>query len=351
MFLFEHDESFQAGVAHVITEISLILSIWVKPYEVQVVSTMESLSLITTFSTFIAALLISHNEVATSTDMAVAVFVIGINIGFVVMMALLFLKDSSTTVLKKVQQSEFKQKLSGKFGSFRIDQTQVQSVESAASRPSSHANGTANGRGKPEPRRGVLFPIVPLLTSSDKEKRSLESRASETEQGMGVTDLGSIDESEDSVAGEELSDTEDSEFDDSTIVENVEIEEMRPHDEVRSMMLAKDDEIQELKLQLHTLRRHSRMPGKISESSNGATPVSPHGAHFVPEPTPPADVSRIEDGLDDSHHHRKRAPLPVVAAASEESLVIDREIRHGRLTDHVKSSANRGDLESFIAAT
>jgi hypothetical protein len=345
VFLFEHEESFQAGVALMITELSLILSIWVQPYEVQIVSTMESLSLITTFCTFIACLLISHEPVATSTDMVVAFVTVGVNLGFAVVMTLLFLKDSSTTLVRKVQDnfvvqrvrdSEVVQrvkdsKISQEFTSFRQRRrmkSQVEVVETmrrATSKPT-----------------GDLYPVVPKHRPSDTD-----SRKADNDQVPQTLVLESTDSSEDeATVGEVRSvDFEDSGTEDSGT------EEVRPHDEVRTMMLAKDDEIQGLKLQLHTLQRYSRRIGRTSEPSDTATAVPLDGAQMVSEPAPPASVSRIEDGPSNGNHHRDRVPLPVVPAASEESRFINRELRHGRLTDHVKSSANRGDLESFIAAT
>jgi hypothetical protein len=362
VFLFEQEESFQAGMALIITELSLILSIWVKPYEEQMVSTMESLSLITTFCTFIACLLISHEEVATKTDMAVVFAVVGVNIAFVALMALLFLKDSGASVMRKVHGSELSKKISGKFSSrhlprvLRRDQTQVQSIETSEEKiPQPAAEVKANSRHKSMSKKDKdkvkvkdqnkdndtssddLYPVVPKRRLSDAQHQS----------EMGVTEFGSTDHSdeEDSTEG--------------YVSSNSDTEELRPHDELRSMMHEKDDEIQELKLQLHTLQRHSRRLSRTSTSSTAATPVPPEPA-LQPMPPPPAallgdsgavrrDRSR-PTAVPPAGSRRVRPPSPP-SAPSEESRIIDREIRHGRLTDHVKSSANRGDLESFIAAT
>lgn len=360
VFLHEHEDSFQAGIALIITELSLILSIWVQPYEVQIVSTMESLSLITTFCTFIACLLISRNEVATKTDLTVVFFVVGVNLAFAVVMAFLFLKDSGSTALKKlqdsavgkkVQDSAISRKLSAGRSmlklpaSWRADQTQVQSVEkdasgSSSSIPSKISTGKSNKKNTSKSQNGDLYPVIPRSSPSDTA--AVASRDADPEQVMRMFDLGGADDTEDETISAGMSSI-DSEDDD--------VEELRPHDQVRAMLVAKDDEIQELKLQLHTLERVSKTLGNKNDPSNATKSAPGDGSHIASQPAPPSVVSRIEDGLDTNRFHANRAELPMMPAASEESRIIDREIRHGRLTDHVKSSANRGDLESFIAAT
>lgn len=349
MFLFEHEESFQAGVALVITELSLILSIWVQPYEVQIVSTMESLSLITTFCTFIACLLISHEPVATSTDMAVAFFAIGVNVGFAAVMALLFLKDSSTTLLRKAQDNFVVQRVSHSAVVQMVKESEViqrvkdskitQGIASTL-RPRTLKSQVAVVQSLSRTstkRTGDLYPVVPKHRPSDAHSQNAGD-----DQVPQTMALESTDTSEDEeVCSVEV---EDSDAEDSGT------EELRPHNEVRAMMLAKDDEIQALKLQLHMLQRDMRR-GRTSEPSDTAAPVPLDDAQMESETAPPANVSRVEDSPSNSYRHRDLVPLPVVPAASEDSRLINRELRHGRLTDHVKSSANRGDLESFIAAT
>ena len=348
MFLFEQEESFQAGIALMITELSLILSIWVQPYEVQIVSTMESLSLITTFCTFIACLLISHEPVATSTDMLVAFVTFGINVGFAALMAFWFVKDSSTTLLRKAQDNFVVQRvrdsdiaqrvkdsrISQQFTSFRERRRmkhRVAVVETLSALRQTTSKAT-----------GDLYPVVPKHRPSRPQLRNAE-----TDEVPQTMVLESTDTGEDEATIEDVSsvDSRDSDSEDSG-TEHSDTEERRPHDEVRTMLLAKDDEIQGLKLQLHTLQRLLRTTGRTSEPSDTTMPVPLDGAQMVSLPVAP--TSRVEDETENQHD---RVPLPVVPAVSEDSRFINRELRHGRLIDHVKSSANRGDLESFIAAT
>ena len=123
-------------------------------------------------------------------------------------------------------------------------------------------------------------------------------------------------------------------------------------------MHAKDDEIQDLKLQLHNLHRQSRRFSRANAASDTATPVPPVDSRPTAAPALPSNTMEIRPTLPSdagpgAGGGARPAPwrLPMPPAPTEESRIIDRELRHGRLTDHVKSSANRGDLESFIAAT
>lgn len=314
-------------------------------------STMESLSLITTFCTFIACLLISHEEVATGTDKAVAIVVVAINICFVVVMALLFLKDSSTAVLKRVQdsnavqrfrESEFTCKLRSLSQSYRqvvgIGKTQVQAMESIASEPPPNNRPKVNADSHPVD----LFPVVPKATSAD---------ASQVLAILGEPDLRNAGKHDDETTHEEVSsvDLVDSDVESIGLEASDVAEELDPQNQIRTMMLAKEDEIQELKLKLHRLQRQSGMVRTASEPSNAAKSVPLDGAQI--DPVPPSNLPEIEDGPDNGYCNRKQAPSPMVPVAPEDMRFVNREMRHGRLTDHVKLSANRGDLESFIAAT
>jgi hypothetical protein len=186
-----------------------------------------------------------------------------------------------------------------------------------------------------------LYPVVP-----DSEWPPSNT---DLEAEMGETDVESIDASG-------VSDNADGDEDASNVHRPPATAATYPQDQLRGMMHAKDDEIQDLKLQLHDMHRQSQRFSRASVASTTMTPGPP----VDPQPTAAPSSSKVEmrstqpsdaGQAADAGARPALRRLPVPPALTDESRILERELRHGRLTDHVKSSANRGDLESFIAAT